>query len=217
MTASEPALTEEQARLLREAADWRLIALLFECPRTGWHDEVAALGQEVGDPRLQSAAEASKTEASEGLHHSLFGPGGPVSPREVTYLSGLQQGYLLAELGAYYEAFAYKPVTTEPADHLSIEAGFMAYLALKQAYALVSADGDGAQVTAEAAARFRTEHLAAMTEPIARALDAGGPSYLALAAQALFARVGPGRAPRQSLPLADAHVDDKSGLSCGPS
>ena len=215
MTAAQPALTEEQARLLREAADWRLIALLFECPRAGWQVEVAALGREVGDPRLQSAADAAETEASAGLHHSLFGPGGPVSPREVTYLSGLQQGYLLAELGAYYDAFAYKPVTTEPADHLSVEAGFMAYLALKQAYALVSSDGDGAQVTAEAAARFRTEHLAAMSEPIARALEAGGPSYLALAAQALFARVG--RMPRPLLPMVDARTDDEGDLSCGPS
>ena len=215
MTAAQPALTEEQSLLLRGAAEWRLIALLFECPRAGWHDEVEALGREVGDPRLRSAAEASKTEASEGLHHSLFGPGGPVSPREVTYLSGLQQGYLLAELNANYEAFAYKPMTAEPADHLSVEAGFMAYLALKEVYALASAEPEGAQVTAEAAAHFRTEHLAGMAEPIARALEAGGPSYLALAAQALFARVGP--APRRALPMADAHVDDEGDLSCGPS
>jgi nitrate reductase assembly molybdenum cofactor insertion protein NarJ len=213
MTASQPALTEEQARLLREAAAWRLIALLFECPRPGWHDVVAALGREVEDPRLQAAAEASQTEASEGLHYSLFGPGGPVSPREVTYLSGLQQGYLLAELGAYYEAFAYRPAAAEPSDHLSVEAGFMAYLTLKQAYALASADGAGAQVTAEAAGRFRTDHLAGMTEPIARALEAGGPSYLALAGQALFARVGP--APRQVLPMAGALADEESDGSCG--
>jgi nitrate reductase assembly molybdenum cofactor insertion protein NarJ len=213
MTAAPPAITEEQARLLREAAAWRLIALLFECPRPGWRELVAALAREVEDPRLQAAAEASKTEASEGLHYSLFGPGGPVSPREVTYLSGLQQGYLLAELGAYYEAFAYRPAATEPSDHVSVEAGFMAYLALKQAYALASADGEAAQVTAEAAGRFRTDHLAGMTEPIARALEAGGPSYLALAGQALFARVGP--APRQVLPMADALADEEGDGSCG--
>ena len=215
MTASPPTFSPEQEQLLHAAAAWRLIGLLFECPRPGWREQVAALGADTRDEQLRSAAEAAQTEASEGLHHSLFGPGGPVSPREVTYLGGVQLGYLLSELNAYYEAFAYRPDTIEAEDHLSVEAGFMAYLAIKQAYALASGENERAQITAEAAAHFKTDHLAVMVEPIARALESGGPPYLALAGQALFERVGP--PVRTRLPLADALVADDGNeeMNCG--
>jgi len=216
MTDTTIALTAEQDALLHEAAAWRLISLLFECPGPGWREQVQALGREVRDERLRAAAEAAQTEASEGLHHSLFGPGGPVSPREVTYLGGLQFGYLLSELKAYYDAFAYRPSTIEVEDHLSVEAGFMAYLNVKRAYALASGHDEHASVAADAAASFTSEHLATMVEPVARALDMGGPSYLALAGQALFERVGP--SPRKTLPMADPAPDgtDDDALTCGP-
>ena len=215
MTTSPPTFSPEQEQLLHDAAAWRLIGLLFECPRPGWREQVAALGAETRDERLRAASEAAQTEASEGLHHSLFGPGGPVSPREVTYLGGVQFGYLLSELNAYYEAFAYRPDTIEAEDHLSVEAGFMAYLAIKQAYALASGDNERAQITAGAASHFSTDHLALMVEPIARALDTGGPPYLALAGQALFERVGP--PARRLVPLADDLVahDEDGEMNCG--
>jgi nitrate reductase assembly molybdenum cofactor insertion protein NarJ len=214
MISGQHALTGEQERLLHEAAAWRLIGMLFECPRAGWHEQVAALGRESRDPRLRSAAEAAQVEASEGLHHSLFGPGGPVSPREVTYSGGVQMGYLLSEVRAYYDAFVFRPDTIEPDDHLSVESGFMAYLALKQAYALASASDEQARVTADAAAGFEADHLARMVEPIARALEIGGPPYLVLAAQALFERVG--AAPRSTLLPADPSADsDDDRPICG--
>jgi len=203
----------EAQRLLHDAAAWRLIGLLFECPHPGWLAQVASLGLAMRDERLKTAAEAAGAEASEGLHHSLFGPGGPVSPREVTYSNGVQLGYLLSELNAYYAAFAYRPKTIEPEDHLSVEAGFMAYLAMKQAYAITSDDEAGAQVANRAAAQFLADHLSRMVEPIARALEVGGPPCLVLAAQALYERVGP--APRTTIPLADGPVaDDDDSLAC---
>jgi len=215
MTQTPLMFSSEQEQLLHDAAAWRLIGLLFECPRPGWREQVIALGAECRDDRLRTAAVAAQSEASEGLYHSLFGPGGPVSPREVTYLGGVQLGYLLSELSAYYEAFAYQPDTAEAEDHLSNEVGFMAYLTLKQAYALTSDEYERAQITAEAALHFKADHLAVMVEPIARALESGGPPYLALAGQALFERVG--RPTRRSLPLADAVVSDNvdDELSCG--
>jgi TorA maturation chaperone TorD len=215
--ASSETLAPDIETLLREAAAWRLIALLFECPRDGWREQLAALAAEAQDPRLTTAAEAAQQEASEGLHHSLFGPGGPVSPREVTYHLGVQMGYLLSELNAYYDAFAYRPDTTEAADHLAVESGFMAYLAFKQAYALASGDAEHARVTAEAAARFRTDHLAAMADRVGRALEIGGPPYLALAGLVLRERTGP--PVRPILPMATealaAGYDDDE-MSCGP-
>lgn len=177
--------------LLKNAAEWRLIDLLFECPVGTWRDDLAALARDIDDPLLRSAVAHALEEASEGVYHSTFGPGGPAPPREVTYVKAVQLGYLLSELTAFYDAFAYHPVTRESLDHVSVEAGFVGYLRLKQAYAVTRGDEEQAAVTAEAAATFLREHLSALAEPLAATLDASGLAYLAEAARALATRVGP--------------------------
>jgi hypothetical protein len=214
VSAVARALDRDQAALARRAAEWRLLGLLFDCPHEGWYDEVKALSREVDDNRLRLAAEAALREASPGVHGSIFGPGGPVSPREVTYLGGIQLGYLLSELRGYHEAFAYHPRTVEPDDHVAVEIGFVAYLLLKQVYALVSEDGEHAAVVADAASQFKKDHLAAMAQPIAAALEAVGPPYLVLAGAALAERVGPPRATMLpgALPMIDVEGED---VCCG--
>lgn len=177
--------------LLKQAGDWRLIGLLFECPGGSWRDDLVALARDIEDPLLGSAVAHALEEASEGLYHSTFGPGGPAPPREVTYLKAVQLGYLLSELTAFYDAFAYRPVTRESPDHVSVEAGFVGYLRLKEAYAVTRGDDDQAAVTAEAAATFMREHLSALAEPLASTLAASGIAYLGAAARALANRVGP--------------------------
>ena len=82
MPDTEPDTTD----LLRAAAEWRLLGLLFSCPQGDWQAEVAALASEVDDQQLKAAADAARTEASEGLYHTTFGPGGPAAAREVSYL-----------------------------------------------------------------------------------------------------------------------------------
>jgi len=177
--------------LLTQAAEWRLIGLLFECPTGTWRDDIVALARDSDDPLLGSAVAHALEEASEGLYHSMFGPGGPAPPREVTYVKAVQLGYLLSELTAFYDAFAYHPVTRESPDHVSVEAGFVGYLRLKEAYAVTREDDEQASVTADAAAIFMREHLSALAEPLAATLDASGLAYLAEAARALANRVGP--------------------------
>jgi TorA maturation chaperone TorD len=204
MMASHFGATE--IRLLREAAEWRMLGLLFECPSDDWHRRVAALAPEMQDERLRDAAEAAAREASEGMFHAIFGPGGPVPPREVTYAGGVQFGYLLAELSAYYDAFAYRHTTDEPQDHVAVEIGFVAYLTMKQAFASYSGDAEHAAVTAEATAGFCADHLSRIAEPLASKLDALRPCYLTTAADVLFERVG--RAPGRPLPIADGLVAD---------
>jgi nitrate reductase assembly molybdenum cofactor insertion protein NarJ len=205
-TPAAPQLGPSEVRLLRDSAEWRMIGLLFECPGEGWHAHIAALAGEVEDERLRDAARASAREASEGMYHAIFGPGGPVSPREATYVGGVQLGYLLAELAAYYDAFAYRPRTEEPHDHVGVEAGFVAYLVMKQAFASFAGDAEHAAVTADAAARFRADHLARLAEPLAAKLDALRPCYLSTAADVLLERVGP--APAQPVRLAGVLVKD---------
>lgn len=199
-----------QTNLLREATEWRLIGLLFECPVNDWKEQVVELAGEITDSQLRTAVEFAKLEAGEGLYHSIFGPGGPAPPREVTYRSWVQPGYLLAELAAFYNAFSYQPITAETPDHIAVEAGFIAYLRLKEAFAAECGDRESADITAAAARRFIAAHLAKFTDQITRSLASSGIEYLALASAALLKRVGRDRDKkiRQILPVLGETEDD---------
>jgi hypothetical protein len=200
------------AELLRDAAGWRLVSLLFECPSApGWRQQVAALADETGDPDLRAAAEAAQTEAGEGLYHSIFGPGGPAPGREASYHDNIQLGYLMSELVHYYGAFAYRPVTQEAEDHVTVEAGFIGFLRLKQAYALEIGDEESAAVTAEAARQFIEDHLSRMAQPLAQSLAESGVRYLASASAALLRRAGP---PRTLPVISQPDVGDCE-MACG--
>lgn len=179
--------------LLREAADWRLIELLLECPSAEWRERVRTLSGNIIDADLAEAASLALTQASEGVYHSTFGPGGPAPPREATHRDTLQLGYLISELGAFYESFGYTPDTQEPPDHISVQAGFVAYLKFKQAFAESCGDGEAAAITAEACREFITEHLASTADPLSRMLAASGVPYLEATARALARRAGPAK------------------------
>ena len=186
MTALERPVEE----LLREAAEWRLIGLLLECPSAEWRVRVDELSREVADLDLTEAAAQSREQASEGLYHSTFGPGGPAPPREATHRDTLQLGYLISELGAFYASFGYQPAEVEPPDHISVEAGFIAYLKFTQAYAIACGDADAAAVTGEACREFLSEHLASTAVPLTGMLAASGVPYLEATARALKRRSG---------------------------
>ncbi len=196
--------------LLREAAEWRLISLLFECPVGDWKKQVGELAAEVADEKLAKAGEFAQEQAGEGLYHAIFGPGGPAPAREISYRDWVQPGYLLSELSAYYDAFSYRPEIPEVPDHIAVETGFVAYLKMKQAFALVCGSDENAEITKKAIGTFVDEHLAKMTERIAGQLSESDIDYLALAAGALLDRVGvdKDRRVRQILPVL-ADPDDE--------
>jgi nitrate reductase assembly molybdenum cofactor insertion protein NarJ len=205
MTNAE-VVDERALPLLREAAHWRLISMLLACPQDDWRSHVTALAAEVTDEQLQQAATAMAEEASEGLYHTTFGPGGPAAPREVSHREYIVPGPSLSDLVAFYNAFAFCPATNEPPDHVAVEADFIAYLRLKEAYALARGDQEQACIAADAARRFLEDHLSSIAAPLAQSLAASGITYLQLAADALFSRVGPPRytvATNSSLPMLD--------------
>jgi Nitrate reductase delta subunit len=144
--------------LLAQAAAWRMAALLLERPRCTWQSEITALATEIAEQQLRSAAGESG-EATEELYQSLFGPGGSVSPREVTYCGMEDPGRIMAELAAWYTAFAFAPRVEECADHICVEAGFVGYLLLKQAYTHMQGDLDSEQLVEQAKNRFIKQHL----------------------------------------------------------
>lgn len=172
--------------------------------------------KDVADAELQSAAHDALEEASEGLFHHAFGPGGPASAREATYHQTVQLGYLMSELQVYYSAFAFHPVTAEPPDHVSVEAGFIAYLKMKEAYALACQDDERAATASESAQRFIEEHLTNLAQSLAERLEGSGIGYLASASAALLRRVGPPRLAPSPLPILQEERDEND-LTCGES
>lgn len=147
------------SELLAQAAAWRLASLLLERPRRGWRDEIEKLACEVIDREL-SACAAEAEDGTEETYHRLFGPGGAVSPREVSYCGFEDPGQLMAALAAFYDGFSFRPRSEEPIDHISVEAGFVGYLFLKEAYARTQGNCQGAAVAKRARERFINEHVA---------------------------------------------------------
>lgn len=200
--------------LLREATAWRLLALLFERPREGWWQEVEMLSREVADPEITAAADAARGEANEGLYLALLGPGGPVSLREVTYRGMEDPGRIIADISAFYKAFAFQPKTEEAPDHLAVEAGFLGYLCLKEAYARVRGHEEEAEVAAKAVAQFRETHLATFSWAVAERLEIAGVRYLSLVASTLAQRSGLRRDTDATMPGPRPHRGD-CPMECG--
>jgi nitrate reductase assembly molybdenum cofactor insertion protein NarJ len=163
-------------KLLAAAAAWRLASLLLERPRGQWYSEIEQLSLEASDEKLSSCAREAGP-ATEELYHRLFGPGGTVSPREVSYCAFEDPGQLMAELNSFYHAFSYLPRREEPIDHISVEAGFVGYLFLKEAYARQRRDSDAAEITKQARERFMNEHLRRCACGISEGLNEN-PAYL---------------------------------------
>ena len=212
--ATNVILSQRELHLAHDAAEWRLISLLFECPSESWRAQIAAVAEEVADADLKSAVEHALLESGEGLFHYAFGPGGPAPAREATYHQTVELGYLMSELQAYYNSFAFQPRTAEAPDHVSVESGFIAYLKLKELFALARHDEQQASLAAESAQRFLQEHLAGMAQPLAERLQDSGINYLSKAAAALSRRVGPLPASTTLLPILQDDEPEKD-FGCG--
>lgn len=215
MTTLTEAPAPEVITLLREAEDWRLVSLLLTCPGPGWKTELRFLGEECTAADLKQAVTAALSEADEGLYHSIFGPGGPAPPREVSYQHWAQPGFLLSELNSYYQAFSYHPQASEVTDHIAVEAGFIGFLRLKEAYARASEMTEQAALTAEAARSFLTDHLAVMARPLAKNLAGSGVAYLETTAQALNRLTADYESKAGKTGLSLPVLEDESIFECG--
>lgn len=217
--SSSATLPPEATRLLQESAEWRLLGLLFEYPSGQWRASLESLLSSLPRPELVNMAQGALAESSEGLHIALFGPAGSVPVREVTHRGGVQFGYLMAELTAYYEAFGYEPAIAEAADHFAVQLGFVAFLKLKQACAAIEGDAAKASLAEAAAQEFLREHIATQAEPVAQRMSEFGPEYLVAAARLVASYAGP--PARSGYPLAAAAAadefaeSDSEPMSCG--
>lgn len=205
------ALDHRTVNLLIESAEWRALGLLFESPTDAWRTSIEGLAPSIRKRGLRAAVDLAMQEASVPDYYSLAGPGGPVPLREASYRHTLELGYLLAEVEAFYKAFAFTPESDDPVDHLAVEAAFISYLRMKEAYAVLSGAGDEAEITREAAEDFIRQHLVYFAEPLHQHVKTCGIEYLARATEMLRERVG---APPASLPVLDNLDSDES--SCDP-
>lgn len=208
-------LTAQELRLAREAAEWRMISLLFECPNETWRAQVEALVPEVEDPELKSAARDALREAGEGLFHHTFGPGGPAPVREASYYQSVELGYMMSEIQAYYAMFGFAPVTAEPADHISVETAFISYLRLKEAYALACKNAEHAATAAESAGRFIEDHISRIAAPLAGHLANSGIAYLTQAGAALARRAQPKAGAVTPSPFPILQQEAEEDITCG--
>ena len=207
---------DRQKEVLREAARWHLLARLFERPRPGWLDGMRALCTELsGEDRELAAAVRQATGVGEGQYLAVLGPGAPVSPREVAYRGWGDPGRILADVAGIYEAFAYRPKSEDPPDHVAVEAGFVGYLCLKESYALARRETEHAERVAQGRKAFVGEHLGTFAAKLARKLETASVPHLSLAAALLASWCGvPERAPE--LPIVGPTAPEVEGdeMSC---
>ncbi len=152
-----PAASDTEG-LLTQAAAWRLASLLLERPRPQWRSEIIQLAPEIKDKNLRDSA-TNSAEATEELYHRLFGPGGTASPREVSYCGMEDPGQVMAQLSSFYQAFSFTPRREDSIDHISVEAGFIGYLFLKEAYAELQGDRESGDITKHARENFFRDHV----------------------------------------------------------
>jgi nitrate reductase assembly molybdenum cofactor insertion protein NarJ len=210
-TAADAHTTE----LLREAASWRVLGRLFECPDDHWRADLALLTRELKVEELSQLNAAIDDDATPSQYHSVFGPGGPAPAREASYHDSIELGSLMSDLAAYYHAFSYAPRNDEPFDHVAVEINFVSYLKFKEAYARAQGHDEQAGIVARAAAAFVTDHLARIATPLARLLAASSLHYLARGSALLAERVGPTPGPIRLPVLMPGTPDDEEDVTCG--
>ncbi|MCE9583660.1 MAG: molecular chaperone TorD family protein [Planctomycetes bacterium] len=208
---TESAVLPDKARAaVARAADLRLIGLLLASPSVENRRQVDELRAEAPDEALRALAGQLRA-LDDGYHGSLFGPGGPVSPREAAYIGRQDPARVMAELGSFYAAFGFRPPAADPVDHVATEVAFASFLSLKEGYALSRGDAAAARTTAEALHHFFREHLSVIAGGlVARFTASPEVEFLALA-NALLARSG-------GLPLKEEQLvslEDEDVMSCG--
>lgn len=212
-----PAAVPGLALHLERAAQWRLLAQLLSCPDAGWRGRLELLLECITDQTLLGIARHALRESAPQIWLRWFSPAGPVHLRAVAWEGGLQPGYLLSELSAYYGAFAYSPPADCAPDELGVLLDFAAWLELKAAYACASNDSSALEVTGRALESFLARFVAPTAWPVFRQLEQFGAGFFTDAARLAAERAGPepSRPPSPELPWPD---ECSSGdFSCGHS
>ena len=171
---------------LQLAAAWRFASLAFQPPTATSHNSMNQLVPELIDSLRPAAAlvAAFPLDEWEPEYFSVLGPAGcPACESSYEPAAIASRGPLLAEVAGFYEAFAYLPVDVrEVPDHVSMELGFLSFLALKVAFAQFEGRADEERVALEAYKGFLRAHVEPWLGELCQALaNSGSSQYGAIA------------------------------------
>ncbi len=180
---------------LADAARDRLLMLLLEPPSAVRPAALRELLPSLSEPFATATdrlAEMSVAEV-EADYHRLLGPTGAVPFCESDLgANAFAKGRLISDVSGFYKAFRY-PETAEvldSPDHIAVELGFAAYLAIKQVYAEFLGEPEHVATAIEAREAFGRDHLDPFAGRLASRLAEVAPedSYYAGVAALLAAR-----------------------------
>lgn len=171
---------------LERAATYRVLSIFFSTPSDDLLSELRTLAPEVPADLGDAAARAGAAPARDlqGLYHRLLGPSGRVPDSECAYDVNTAggSGPLIADVAAFYRAFAYDP-DGAPAEQMATELGFLGWLALRSAYARFEASPAHGELVDDARRSFLRDHLGRWAMPFLDRLEdeAAGTHYEAVA------------------------------------
>jgi TorA maturation chaperone TorD len=169
---------------LQRASAWRYFSLYFRLPTEQTEAELADLAREA-PAELHELAEirrqCTRAEWEQEFHRVLGAGGIPAcaSSYDDNALAG--RGPMLADIAGFYQAFAYRPEPppAEVPDHIAVELDFLAFLAVKIAFALHESQEERALVARQASEKFLAEHVGEWVGRFSTALErAASPPYL---------------------------------------
>jgi TorA maturation chaperone TorD len=180
---------------LATSAAWRFLSCCFRLPEKSLRAELRAAAPKLSAELRKLATQLARVRRRdwEAEFHRVLGAGG-VPACESSYddnaLAG--RGPLLADVRGFYEAFAYRPekLPAEVPDHIAVELDFLAYLAMKIAFARHQEQHDEAEIAALAYQRFLEQHVRAWIERFAVRLAGAESPFYSAAAAAVCARAG---------------------------
>ena len=147
---------------LTRAVNWRFAATLFQEPALARANELQTLVALFPPAQMASAAPlVAESNVRNDGYFSVLGPGGCAATESAYDLAAMaNRGPLIAEVSAFYEAFAYPPrLTSDLApDHIVVELDFLGFLALKVAYALFEGRDEEREIAERAYLDFRDRH-----------------------------------------------------------
>jgi TorA maturation chaperone TorD len=172
---------------LERAANWRMASLLFSEPRADCAAELTGLATLVSEPaRAGAAGLAADTAFRSDDYYSALGPGGCAATESAYDRAAIaNRGPLIADVAAFYEAFAYPPrLTSDLApDHVAVELDFLGFLALKVAFALDQNRQEESVVGRAAYREFLEAHPGFWIDQLVARLESEGHAPFAHAAR----------------------------------
>jgi nitrate reductase assembly molybdenum cofactor insertion protein NarJ len=222
------AVTPESSDALARSACCRVLSLLFSPPRAGNLADLRALARSLpggASTRLEELA-AADPDALQAEYHRVLGSSGqvPVCESDHGGTDPGRKGALLADAAGYYDAFAFDPSSelAECPDHVSVQWGFLGYLALKEALALARGETDRAAVCREAATSFHANHVETWFRIFLERVEQVSPDGFLGGAAALASELWPALAfesvapdPLRVLPPCTEGAGPPSACCCG--